>query len=274
TIISGTSTLSVVSIDTIGQSVGTHSIALRVKNSCGNWSSVKNISITLTQGLVDITVNVSDGINPIQSATVKVILSVNPQDEKSCTTNSDGICIIQDLEPDTLYEVSVIKMGYICTAGCGEFNSGNGGSITVTMRETGCTKSFLPSKSLIVLEKEMELILSGKAVNVDSENEREIGIIFVRPDNTEISENLGILAKCEEKPYEYNFGNIESEVVGKWFLKQCEIIDDIWNVTEIASIHVIRPIEKPPIEPTDKGISGIAIAGLGLLGLSILSKKK
>ena len=48
TIISGTSTLSVVSIDTIGQSVGTHSIALRVKNSCGNWSRVKDISLTLT----------------------------------------------------------------------------------------------------------------------------------------------------------------------------------------------------------------------------------
>ena len=240
-------------------------------NNCGEADRYN--SECEPQELVDITVEVSDGINYIKNATVKIILADNPQEEKTCITSSDGECVISDLIANTSYEVNVIKMGYICTSGCGTFDSGNGGTIEVVMRETGCLKSFLPSKSLVILNEDEELILSGSVVNIDSENEQNIGIIFVRPDSIEIDKDIGLLNKCEDKSYSYNFGKVESEIIGKWFLKQCEIINEVWNVTEIASVHVVRPIEsQPPIESSKKGT--LLILSAAGLGTYLLTKKK
>jgi len=228
----------------------------------------------LTQLLCDITIDVVDqGSIIIDGAAITITKSDDPIDTKTCTTDVTGTCTVTNLKTNTNYIVVVSKSGYACSIGCGTFDSGLGGTIYITMRETGCLGTFIPDRSLIILGKDTNLLLLGEVVNVDSETSKEIGIIFTRPDGVEVEKIVGILESCTLSTYEYNFGKTDNQIIGKWVLEQCEIVDDIWNVTEVAFIQVQRPFELNIEIIINKPTSLYPLIGLGL-GALYLTKKE
>jgi len=241
---------------------------------CGADYAFTQLRTCLTQLLCNITVDVIDQDSAkIDDTIVNIVKADDPNDTKTCTTDINGTCLLENLKTNTDYVIMVSKSGYACNIGCGTFNSGSGGTIYVTMRETGCLSTFLPNRSLIILGKSTNLLLSGQVVNVDSEISKEIGIIFTRPDGANVEKIVGTLQPCESSEFEYNFGTIDNQIIGKWVLEQCEIVNDIWNVTEVAFIQVQRPFELNIEIIINKPTSLYPLIGLGL-GALYLTKKE
>lgn len=250
----------------------TYTIWITALSHSAIFGQTKTGEGTPTSPYVNITANVTDGINPLSNVLINI-------DGKTCITGTDGKCTIYDLMPNTGYTINASKTGYRCSSGCGIFNSEGGGTINIEMTFTSCLDTFMPDKSLLYLPKTKPLILTGNVVNVDNVNNKEIGIIFTLPDGSIIERTIGTLAPCEKRSYSYDFENIPEKIYGRWFLQQSEKIGTTWNPTEVASIQIQEPfsfgIVYSPPGPNYLAI-GAAIAAncLALYGIHRFYKEK
>jgi len=191
-----------------------------------------------------------------------------------CITDTSGQCSVDVLEY-TDYYLTISKTGYVCVAGCGTFNSGLGGTIYATLRASGCTATFLPSKTMMFLTRNNELVLSGTVVNLDDTNSKEIGVRFTRPDSVEVIKSVGVLSPCQKKDYTYTFGKIYTEIYGKWFLEQV-VKNTIWATTEVAFVQVQEPeklvVDIPIVLEPNYPLIAATVGGVGV-GLVLLAKQ-
>ena len=209
-------------------------------NKCAGdvWSdyAYTYISTTISSlNLVTLTVTVTDGVNPIPEANIKLVHADTIQE---CTTDNNGVCTFS-VFPNTDYSILVSKEGYTCT-NCGDFTTlSTDQELTIILSATTCDKHLIIFEPVRELDEGEALVLTGKAPNV-LDTDATVKIIFTLPDGSTDTRELGTTTPCTYMNFNATFPYSEN-LYGNW---KADLYNDD-NYIETVYLQIMKPTEFP-----------------------------